>query len=74
MNPLKYYFDWSNRMLGLNSDLAEINRQQARIKAAYDLHHEVLKQYGYEVYLKLTPPHEIIEDDKSICVVNYLDI
>jgi hypothetical protein len=61
-------------MLGLKTDLAEIQRQQARINAAYDLHHEVLKQYGYETWLKLAPPDEIIEDDRTICVVNYLDL
>lgn len=74
MNPLKWYFDWSNRILGLKQQQAEINRQQSRINAAYDLHHEVLRRYGYETWLKLAPPDEIIEGTENINLINYLDI
>lgn len=74
MRWYKYLFNHKSRIAELKAQHAEVERQQSRMNAAYDLHHEVLKQYGYEVYLKLATPQEIIEDDKSICVVNYLNI
>lgn len=69
----KGYFDWANRMVGIKTTYDELQRQQARIEPAYKLHREVLHQYGLEAYSKLASPDEIIEDDKSITIINYLD-
>lgn len=74
MKWFKWYFDWANRMVGIETDIKEINRQNARIDAAYKLHHDVLRNYGAEAYSKLATPDEIISDDKPITVINYLDI
>lgn len=74
MNILHYLFNHKSRIADLKAKQSEIKRQQERMNAAYDLHHDVLRQYGYEAWLKLASPQEIMEDDKTICVVNYLDI
>lgn len=69
----KWYFDWANRMVGIEADLDEIKRQNKRIDAAYKLHRDVLKNYGPEAYSHLASPEEIIKDTKTITVHNYLD-
>jgi hypothetical protein len=74
MNLLHYLFNHKARIAELKAQQAEVVRQQSRMNVAYDLHHEVLKQYGYEVWLKLTPPNEIMEGDLNINIINYLNI
>jgi hypothetical protein len=74
MTLLHHLFNHKARIAELKAQQAEVARQQSRMNAAYDLHHEVLQQYGYEVWLKLTPPNEIMEGTENINLINYLNI
>ena len=75
MKLFSYLTGHSRRMAELHAQKDEITRQQARIKLAYDLHREVLRSYGYEVWLQyMTDAELIIKDTKSITVINYLNI
>lgn len=57
----------------LNRDIAETNRQAARITAAYDLQKEVMFRYGVEFVPYLTDPESIITDNKAITMINYFN-
>lgn len=52
----------------------EIHRQQARIQAAYDLHRDVIINYGIEYQKYLTPADDIIRDTKPITLINYFHV
>lgn len=60
-------------MANLHRDIAEINRQAARITAAYDLQKEVMFRYGVEFVPYLADPEDIITDDKAITIINYFN-
>lgn len=62
------------RMDELKWMIAEVDRQQSRVSAAYDLQLEVMIKYGVEFVPYLTPPEQIIVDTKSITMVNYLNV
>lgn len=55
-------------------ELAEIRRQNDRIQAAYALHRDVMNNYGVGYLVYLTPPEEIIKDNKSITLINYFNV
>lgn len=75
MKILSYLTGHSRRMAELHAQQSEIARQQARVKLAYDLHREVLRSYGYEIWLcYMTDADVIIKDTKSITLINYLNI
>lgn len=74
MKWLYWLFGHKERMAYYDAELKEIARQNERVKAAYDLHREVLNTYGLEAYRYLVDAETIIKDDRSINVINYLDI
>lgn len=70
----QYLFGRNERLIEFNKQLAEIRQKQERVNAAFALHRDVLHNYGLEAYAKLRDVDSIIQDNKPITVINYLDI
>lgn len=65
--------DFKSRMKQYDIELAEIERQQKRIKKAYALQRIVFESYGLEYLNYVADPETIIKDDKSITIIEYFD-
>lgn len=51
----------------------EYKRKKTRLMQAYKLHLKVLDEYGVEAADKLASMEQIMNDDKPITIINYLN-
>lgn len=68
------FADHNKRMAEIKAQIKESERQEKRIKAAYALYRDVYFNYGPAWATRMTDPETIIQDDKAITVINYLEI
>lgn len=68
-----WLFKPSKRTLELQKELLELKRQEARITQAYALYKDVYFNYGPEWAALMADPDTIINDDKPITIINYLN-
>jgi len=54
--------------------IAEIDRQRARLDAAASLYREVLNNYGVSYLQYLTPLEDIVKDTQNITLINYFNV